>query len=103
MLVALAWFAVLVLLVSNGLLAGYVVRLVRARTPAPEALMLRMAELEQEFASMADAQSRFLKKLSKRDRDTTRQLVDGPPVEQLSPRERVARKLAALRHQKAEA
>jgi len=101
-LIALATFAVLLLLVACGVLAWHVVRLTRARQPAPEQLMLRMAELEAEFAAMADAQSRFLKRLSKRDRDSSRQLVEGTPTaDQLPPRERARQKLAAFRLTKA--
>lgn len=86
----------LVLLVAFGIAGWYLVRTLREREPTPPQLATRMTELEQEFLAFADGQARFLKKLSKRERDSAKQLADDPGQQSLplDPRERIRQKLA---------
>jgi hypothetical protein len=81
MLLGFAVALLLIQLAANAALAWYAVHLTRERSPAPSELVARMTDLEQEFVAMADSQARFLKRVSKRDRDESRRLAQEPTTE----------------------
>ncbi len=52
-----------------------------ARSGTPGEVMVRMAELEQEWASTLDSNARFLKRIAKREQDAAKRAssADAPP------------------------
>ena len=101
MLLGLAVALLLIQLAANAALAWYAVHLTRERSPAPSELVARMTDLEQEFVAMADSQARFLKRVSKRDRDESRRLAQEdhgqPDITPSRPKEQLRQRLAQLR------
>lgn len=81
----LASAALILALVATGLSVWNTVATKRARSATPGELLARMTELEAEWASTLEANTRFLKRLAQREARAAKSVTESPTSDDLAP------------------
>jgi hypothetical protein len=74
----LAGLSLILSLAASGVAVWCLQRTNAARSATPGEILLRMTELEQEWASTLESNARFMKRLAKRESDAAKRAQDAP-------------------------
>lgn len=81
---AVAVFALILSLASSVLCLALYRATATARSATPGEVLVRMAELEQEWASQLDSNARFMKRLAKRQQDEAKRASESSETHDLN-------------------
>lgn len=74
--------ALILSLASSGVALYCLVRTNAARSATPGEIILRMTELEQEWASTLESNARYLKRIAKRESDAAKRASESPQTDE---------------------